>query len=170
MEVEISICSLENHPSNMLGGQEFRCRRVLKSHGRSWLGLVLFQIIWGFWENSIPHAIPWFFILFPTIATSIGPVPPIFLARFRSTHGDRRMQHEPLWSFLFALLLCGGLWDTWNLGIPGITGWIRNGGFQSHGGTPIAGWFISWKILLKYTKIWMQTGDNPILGNHQMRI
>ena len=169
MEVEISICSLENSPSNMLGGQEFRCRQVLKSHGRSWLGLVLFQIIWGFWENSIPMQFHCFHP-FPNNRLIKWARSSIFLARFRSTHGDRRMQHEPLWSFLFALLLCGGLWDTWNLGIPGIPGWIQNGGFQSHGGTPIAGWFISWKILLRYTKIWMQTGDSPILGNHQMRI
>ena len=38
---------------------------------------------------------------------------------------------------------------------------IRCGGFHSHGGKPIAGWFISWKIPLK----WMMTGGNPIYGN-----
>ena len=31
-------------------------------------------------------------------------------------------------------------------------------------GTPIAGWFISWKTLLK----WMRTGGTPILGNLQI--
>ena len=33
-------------------------------------------------------------------------------------------------------------------------------GFHNHGGTPIAGWFISWKTLLN----WMRTGGTPILG------
>ena len=36
-----------------------------------------------------------------------------------------------------------------------------DGGFLSHGGTPIAGWVISRKIPLK----WMMTGGTPILGN-----
>ena len=38
------------------------------------------------------------------------------------------------------------------------------GGFHSHGGTPIAGWFISWTILLK----WMMTGGTLISGHHHM--
>ena len=36
-------------------------------------------------------------------------------------------------------------------------GW-RYGGFHSHGGTPIAGWFVSWKIPMK----WMITRGTPI--------
>jgi hypothetical protein len=35
-----------------------------------------------------------------------------------------------------------------------------------NGGTPIAGWFISWKIRLK----WMTTGGTPILGTAQIFI
>ena len=34
-------------------------------------------------------------------------------------------------------------------------------GISINGGTPIAGWFISWKIPLK----WMMTGGTPISGN-----
>ena len=37
----------------------------------------------------------------------------------------------------------------------------QHGGFHSHGGSPIAGWFISWKILPK----WMITRGTPIYGN-----
>ena len=39
-------------------------------------------------------------------------------------------------------------------------GW-RYGGFHSHGGTPIAGWFVMEKIPMK----WMMTRGTPILGN-----
>ena len=42
--------------------------------------------------------------------------------------------------------------------------WSTTGGFQSHGGTPIAGWFLLGKIPLK----WMRTGGTPILGNLQL--
>ena len=35
-----------------------------------------------------------------------------------------------------------------------------------NGGTPIARWFISWKLPLK----WMMTGGTPILGNPHIRI
>ena len=38
-----------------------------------------------------------------------------------------------------------------------------NGGFHSHGGTPIYGWFVR-KIPLK----WMMTGGTPISGNLQI--
>ena len=37
-------------------------------------------------------------------------------------------------------------------------------GLSGNGGTPIAGWFISWKIPLK----WMMTGGTPISGNHHL--
>ena len=37
------------------------------------------------------------------------------------------------------------------------------GGFHSHGGIPIAGWFISWKI-----PYWMRAGAKPISGNLQL--
>ena len=39
-----------------------------------------------------------------------------------------------------------------------------HGGFLSHGGTPIAGWFISWKIPTKKWMIW----GYPISGNHHV--
>ena len=45
---------------------------------------------------------------------------------------------------------------------------IPFGGFLKWGypnGPKLAGWFSSWKILLK----WMTTGDTPILGNHHLR-
>ena len=42
----------------------------------------------------------------------------------------------------------------------------RCGGFPArHGGTPIAGWFMSWKIPIQK---WMMTGGSPISGNLQM--
>ena len=46
-------------------------------------------------------------------------------------------------------------------------GWflkVRYGGFHSHGGTPIGGWFISWKIPSRNG--WF--GGTPILGNLHM--
>ena len=44
----------------------------------------------------------------------------------------------------------------------------RSGGFHSHGSTPIAGWFISWKIHLLTG---MMTGGGCILGNpHNTRV
>ena len=40
------------------------------------------------------------------------------------------------------------------------------GGFHSHGGTPIAGWFISWKLLLK----WIMTRGTPMTMETPMLI
>ena len=37
-------------------------------------------------------------------------------------------------------------------------------GVSENGGTPIAGWFMSWKILLKWM-IWIDLGDIPIFGH-----
>ena len=41
---------------------------------------------------------------------------------------------------------------------------LRQMGGSINTGTPIAEWFISWKILLK----WMRTGGTPILGSPQI--
>ena len=40
------------------------------------------------------------------------------------------------------------------------------GGFHSDGGTPMAGWLISWKISLKRVE---KTGGSRISGNHHIQ-